>query len=96
VTSRENRYVIVAVEYATQYAVAVAVPTHTAIDVARFIMERVILVHGPLRELVMDGAPVLNGKVIEELVSMLQARQVMPVPTYWDSWKVFTAPGRTW
>ncbi|GMF29522.1 unnamed protein product [Phytophthora fragariaefolia] len=79
-TARGNRYVIAAVEYATRYAIAVAVPTHTANDVARFIMERVILVHGTLRELVMDGAPELNGRVIEELVSMLQARQVTPVP----------------
>jgi hypothetical protein len=46
----------------------------------RFIMERVVLVHGPMRKLVMDEAPELNGKVIEELVAILQARQVTPVP----------------
>jgi len=80
VTGRGNRYVIAAVEYATRYAVAVTVPAHTAQDIARFIMERVILVHGPLRELVMDGAPELNGKVVEELVALLQARQTTPVP----------------
>jgi hypothetical protein len=62
VTGRGNRYVIAAVEYATRYAVAVAVPAHTAQDVARFIMERVVLVHGPLRKLVMDGAPELTPK----------------------------------
>jgi hypothetical protein len=62
VTGRGNRYVIAAGEYATRYAVAVSVPAHTALDIARFIMERVILVYGPLRELVMDGAPELNGK----------------------------------
>ncbi|GMF35976.1 unnamed protein product [Phytophthora lilii] len=36
VTKRGNRYVIPAVEYATLYAIAVAVPTHAAQDVARF------------------------------------------------------------
>jgi len=80
VTGRGNRYVIAAVEYATRYAVAVAVPPHTALDIARFIMERVILVYGPLRELVMDGAPELNGKVMEALVTLLQASQTTPVP----------------
>ncbi|KAE9342296.1 hypothetical protein PR003_g9547 [Phytophthora rubi] len=43
-------------------------------------MERVVLFYGPLRELLMDGAPELNGRVIEELVGLLQARQVTPVP----------------
>jgi hypothetical protein len=43
-------------------------------------MERVILVYGPLRELVMDGASELNGKVVEELVALLQARQTTPIP----------------
>lgn len=80
VTARGNRYVIAAVEYATRYAIAVPVPTHTARDVARFIMEKIVLVHGPLREIIMDGAPELNGKVIEELVSLLQAKQSTPVP----------------
>ncbi|KAE8957063.1 hypothetical protein PR001_g31505, partial [Phytophthora rubi] len=80
VTGRGNRYVVAAVEYATRYAVAVAVPTHTAKDIARFVMERVVLIYGPLRELLMDGAPELNGHVIEELVGLLQARQVTPVP----------------
>lgn len=80
ITARGNRYVVAAVEYATRYAVAIAVPTHTAKDVARFIMERIVLVHGPLREIVMDGAPELNGKVIEELVALLQAKQTTPVP----------------
>jgi hypothetical protein len=74
VTGRGNRYVIAAVEYATRYSVAVAVPAHTAQDIARF------LVYGPLRELVLDGAPELNGKVIDELVVLLQARQTTPVP----------------
>jgi len=46
----------------------------------RYVLKRVVLVHGPLRELVMDGAPELNGKVVEELVALLQARQTTPVP----------------
>lgn len=80
ITARGNRYVIAAVEYSTRYAVAVSVATHTAKDVARFIMERIVLVYGPLREIIMDGAPELNGKVIEELVALLQAKQSTPVP----------------
>ncbi|GMF48742.1 unnamed protein product [Phytophthora fragariaefolia] len=80
ITGRGGHYVIAVVEYATRYAVAVAVSAHTAQDIARFIMELVIMVYGPLRELIMDGAPELNGRVIEELVALLQARQTTPVP----------------
>ncbi|GMF43879.1 unnamed protein product [Phytophthora fragariaefolia] len=80
VTGRGNGYVIAAVAYATRFTVAVAVPTHKALDIARFIMERFILVFGPLRELVMDVAPELNGRVVEELVAVLQAKQTTSVP----------------
>ncbi|GMF58796.1 unnamed protein product [Phytophthora fragariaefolia] len=79
-TARGNRYVIAAVEYATRCAIAVAVPIHTANDVARFLMERVILMRATLHELVMYGAPELNGRAIEEPVPMLQARHVTPLP----------------
>ncbi|OWZ17073.1 RNA-dependent DNA polymerase [Phytophthora megakarya] len=79
-TARGCRYVVAAVDYATRYAVVAAVPTHTAQDIAKFIMDKLVLSYGPMRELVMDGAPELNGEVIEALVSDLQARQITPVP----------------
>ncbi|POM61781.1 Retrovirus-related Pol Polyprotein [Phytophthora palmivora] len=79
-TPRGNRYVITAVDYATRYAVAKAVSNHTAMDVATFLMEHIILVLGPCRELVMDGAPELNGNLISTLVELLEAEQVTPVP----------------
>lgn len=80
VTPNGNRYVIAAIDYASRYAIAVATPSHTAEHVARFIAERVVLVHGPMRELTMDGAPELNGKVVKQLAKLLQARQMTPVP----------------
>ncbi|KAE9106200.1 hypothetical protein PF010_g12700 [Phytophthora fragariae] len=73
------RYVIAAVEYVTRYVVAVAVKQHEAEHVAEFLMRHVVLKFGPFRELLTDGAPELTGKVIEKLVSMLQAQQVNPV-----------------
>eukprot|EP00644_Phytophthora_capsici_P011242 jgi/Phyca11/110369/e_gw1.18.234.1 len=43
-------------------------------------MKRVVLKFGPFRELLTDGAPELTGRVIEELVVLLQAQQTTPVP----------------
>ncbi|OWZ16768.1 hypothetical protein PHMEG_0009390 [Phytophthora megakarya] len=75
-----DRYVIAAVEYITRYAVASCVTQHTAENVATFLMQEVVLRFGVFRELLTDGAPELAGKVIEELVQLLQAHQVNPVP----------------
>jgi hypothetical protein len=79
-TDGGHRYVIAAVEYVTRYAVAIAVKDHTAGDIAAFLMKQVVLRFGPFRELLTDGAPELVGKVVEELVTLLQAQQINPVP----------------
>jgi hypothetical protein len=75
-----ERYVIAALEYVTRYAVAKCVTQHTAESVAFFLMEDVVLKFGAFRELLTDGAPQMVGKVIEQLVVLLQAEQTNPVP----------------
>uniref|UniRef100_H3H673 Reverse transcriptase n=1 Tax=Phytophthora ramorum TaxID=164328 RepID=H3H673_PHYRM len=75
-----ERYVIAAVEYVTRYAVATSVTQHTAENVAAFLMKEVVLRFGPFRELLTDGAPELTGKAIEQLIVLLQANQINPVP----------------
>ncbi|KAG6613185.1 Enzymatic Polyprotein [Phytophthora cinnamomi] len=79
-TQDGNRYVIDAVDYASRNAVAVATPSHTAEYIAKFVAERLVLVYGPMRELVMGGAPELKGAVVKHLVRLLQAKQPTPVP----------------
>ncbi|OWZ22373.1 hypothetical protein PHMEG_0002931 [Phytophthora megakarya] len=78
-TANVNRYVIAAVDYATRYTVVAAVPSHTSVSVGHFIVGKLVMVFRPALELVMDGAPELNGEVIGVLVDLLQARQVTPV-----------------
>lgn len=75
-----ERFVIAALEYVTRYAVACCVVKHTAEDIAKFLVEEVVLKFGVFRELLTDGAPELTGHVIDELVDMLQAKQINPVP----------------
>ncbi|KAE8977933.1 hypothetical protein PF005_g24566 [Phytophthora fragariae] len=74
-----SRYVIAALEYVTRYAVEVTVKQHTAENIAELLMKHVVLKFGPFWELQTDGAPELTGKVIEELVVLLQAQQINPV-----------------
>jgi hypothetical protein len=66
VTAGGNRYVIAAVEYTTRYAVAAAVPEHTAKSIARFRMDKVVLVYGPMREVMMDGAREFGSKATDD------------------------------
>ncbi|KAE8963471.1 hypothetical protein PF011_g29019 [Phytophthora fragariae] len=75
-----ERYVIAALEYVTRYAVARCVTRHTTESVASFLMEDVVLKFGAFRELLTDGAPEMVGKVIEQLVVLLQAEQTNSVP----------------
>lgn len=75
-----ERYVIGAVEYVTRYVVTVATEQHTAEHVAEFLMKEVVLKFGVFCELLTDGAPELTGRVIEQLVLLLQAEQTHPVP----------------
>ncbi|KAG6582929.1 Enzymatic Polyprotein [Phytophthora cinnamomi] len=76
----DGNYVVAAIDYATRYAVVVVVPHHTAQDIAKFIANKLVFVFGPMREVIMDGEPELNGKVLDALVKALQAKQITPVP----------------
>ncbi|GMF33022.1 unnamed protein product [Phytophthora fragariaefolia] len=80
VTAAGNRYVIAAVEYTTRYAVAAAVSEHTAKEIARFLMDKVVLVFGLMREIMMDGAMEFGSKATAELLELMQVKQSTPVP----------------
>lgn len=43
-------------------------------------MDRVVMVYGPMRELMLDGAPEFTSQVTTELLELLQAKQATPVP----------------
>ncbi|POM58729.1 Uncharacterized protein PHPALM_36589 [Phytophthora palmivora] len=75
-----ERYITAAVEYVTRYAAAAAVKQHTAPHVAEFLMREVVLKFGPFREILTNGAPELTGKVIDELITLLESKQINPVP----------------
>ncbi|KAG3209350.1 hypothetical protein PC129_g19635 [Phytophthora cactorum] len=75
-----RRYVIAAVGYVTRYAVTTTVKQRTAENVAKFLIQQVVLKFGPFRERLTDGAPELTDLVIEQLVMLLQTQIINPVP----------------
>lgn len=80
VTDKGNRYLEAAVDYATQYSLVAAVLDHRAPDVPNFIIEKLVMVYGLMREHVMDEAAELSDAVVEALVNTLFAKRLTPVP----------------
>jgi len=95
-TIHGNLYVIDAVEYTTRYAVAEAVSEHTAKAIAKFLMNRVVLVYGPMREIMMDGAMEFGRKVTAEWLELMQVKQATPVPYRPNLLRLVERFHRTW
>ncbi|GBM83446.1 Uncharacterized protein K02A2.6 [Araneus ventricosus] len=54
VTRNGNRWIIVCTDYLTRFTVTKALPTWEAIEVAKFIVEEIILKHGSPKEMISD------------------------------------------
>ena len=80
ITPRGNRYVVVAVEYLSRWVIAVPIKTKDADGIARVLLESVVFQFGPFKELLTDNASELVGSVVASLVTLLQAKQSVPVP----------------
>ncbi|UYV66132.1 K02A2.6-like, partial [Cordylochernes scorpioides] len=65
-----NRWVIVCIDYLTKYAVTKAIPTGGAVEVAKFMVNDVVLKHGAPRELITDRGRSFQAKVVNELTKM--------------------------
>ncbi|UYV76491.1 hypothetical protein LAZ67_14000675 [Cordylochernes scorpioides] len=65
-----NRWVIVCTDYLTKYAVTKAIPTGGAVEVAKFMVNDVVLKHGAPRELITERGRSFQAKVVNELTKM--------------------------
>lgn len=63
-----NRWVAVATDYATRYAITRALPTSTATDVADFLLTEVILRHGAPHQLLTDRGRCFLSKVVDDIL----------------------------
>ena len=63
-----NKWVAVATDYATRYAITRALPTSCATDVADFLLHDIILHHGAPRQLLTDQGRYFLSRVIQAIV----------------------------
>lgn len=69
-----NRWIAVATDYATRYAITRALPTSCATDVADFLLHDVILIHGAPRQLLTDRGRYFLSQVVDDLLRCCETR----------------------
>lgn len=68
ISMKGNKWIAVATDYATRYAITRAMPTSCATDVADFLLYDVILHHGAPRQLLTDRGRYFLSKVVDDLL----------------------------
>ncbi|UYV72850.1 hypothetical protein LAZ67_10000987, partial [Cordylochernes scorpioides] len=68
-SDKGNRWIIVCTDYLTKYAIAKALPSGTAAEIATFILEEVILKHGAPREIITDRGRAFMSQMVKEVTT---------------------------
>src|SRR6266542_93929 len=79
-TSRENKYIVVAINYFTKYPEARALTNANAKSVANFIYEDIICRYGCPRKIISDRGTHFNNQVIEKLLERFKIRHNLSTP----------------
>ncbi|UYV83328.1 hypothetical protein LAZ67_23000576, partial [Cordylochernes scorpioides] len=70
-----NKWIIVCTDYLTRYAITRALPSADAQQVAKFVLEDVVLKHGAPREIITDRGRVFQSNLISELTGLCSSAQ---------------------
>ncbi len=79
-TTRENKYIVVAIDYFTKYLEARALSNANAKSVANFIYKDIICRHGCPRKIISDRGTYFNNQVIEKLLEQFKIRYNLSTP----------------
>ena len=79
-TERNNKYIVVAMDYFTKWPEAKALTEATAKEVAMFIYEDIICRHGCPKKILSDRGTHFNNRVIEKLVEKFQIKHKFSTP----------------
>jgi len=79
-TLRGNRFIICAVDYATNWPVTMAVSSAPADVVADFIYEKIYLQYGPPRTITTDNGPQFTSDMLAHLIQTLKTRHHLSSP----------------
>ena len=80
ITSKNNRYIVVVIDYLTKWPEARALPTAIADQVANFIYEDIICRHGCPAKILSDRGTHFNNQVIQELTQKFEIKHHFSTP----------------
>jgi transposase InsO family protein len=77
VTREGNRWIIVGTDYLTRFTVTRALPTSEAIEIAKFIVEEIILKHGAPREMISDRGRSFLSNLVRDINQLCQTSHLL-------------------
>jgi len=73
-SKRGNHYLLVFVDYATRFVEATAIPTQSAEDCAKAIIETIILRYGPPQHLISDRGTQFTSDLVKNITAILHVQ----------------------
>ncbi|GFV58069.1 hypothetical protein TNCV_2108971 [Trichonephila clavipes] len=65
-----NKWIIVCTDYSTRYAITKALPTAEVAEIAKFLLEEIVLRHGAARVIITDRGAVFRSRLVSSLVDL--------------------------
>ncbi|GFY28572.1 retrovirus-related Pol polyprotein from transposon 17.6 [Trichonephila clavipes] len=65
-----NKWIIVCTDYSTRYAITKALPTAEVDEIAKFLLEEIVLKHGAPRVIITDRGAVFRSRLVSSLVDL--------------------------
>ncbi|GFT81105.1 hypothetical protein TNCV_1649511 [Trichonephila clavipes] len=65
-----NKWIIVCTDYSTRYAITKALPTAEVDEIAKFLLEEIVLSHGAPRVIITDRGAVFRSRLVSSLVDL--------------------------
>lgn len=75
-TTSQNNNIIVCTDYVTRFAITKAIPSAKAEEIATFLVEQVISIHGVPRKILSDRGQVFRSEMVRELVKNMGSESI--------------------
>ncbi|GBM61441.1 Transposon Ty3-G Gag-Pol polyprotein [Araneus ventricosus] len=76
-TRNGNRWIIVCTDYLTRFTVTKALPTAEATEIAKFLVEEIILKHGAPREMISDRGRSFLSNLVKDINQLCQTSHLL-------------------
>ena len=80
ITKKENRYIVIAIDYFTKWPIAKAIKEATAKTVSKFIYEKIICEHGCPQVLQSDRGTHFINRIIQDLSEKFRIKHRLSTP----------------